>query len=224
MSLYQIFLDNRGKSCQKWAHYFPVYESHLARFRNQSLTLYEIGVFRGGSLPMWKKWLGPLATIVGIDINPACAQFEEPDCHVRIGSQTDTDFLGKIIQEFGPPDIVIDDGSHMQADMLASFAFLYPQLANNGVYLVEDAHACYLPQFGGGLGRPETFIEKSKGMVDLLNAWYYCGKNEIPWFAKNTWSISFYESIVVFEKRRRGQPRPMVRPVEYRKPPEPKES
>lgn len=217
VSLYQIFLDNAGKSCQKWAHYFAIYEAHLARFRNQSATLFEIGVFRGGSLPIWKKWLGPLATIVGIDINPACRQFEERDCHIRIGNQADAAFLDSVIREFGAPDIVIDDGSHMQADIQASFVNLYPVLANNGVYMVEDTHACYLPQFGGGLNKPDTFIEQGKKLIDLLHSWYYCSADQITYFTRNTWSISFYDSIMVFEKKRKGAPCPVIRPPETRK-------
>ena len=216
MSLYQIFLDNSGKSCQKWAHYFSIYETHLSRFRNQAITLYEIGVFRGGSLPLWKKWLGPLATIVGLDINPECRQFEERDCHIRIGSQSDQEFLTGVLTEFGPPDVVIDDGSHMQTDMMSTFAFLYPSLTNNGVYLIEDTHACYLPQFGGGLQNPASFIEQSKKLIDQLHAWYYRDKDDISYFTKNTWSITYYDSIIVFEKKRKGAPCPVIRPPEKR--------
>ena len=34
-------------------YYFPIYEAHLNRFRGERLTLMEIGIFSGGSLPMW---------------------------------------------------------------------------------------------------------------------------------------------------------------------------
>lgn len=212
MSLYQIFLDNRGKYCQKWAHYFPIYEQHFSRFRNQAIVFYEIGVFRGGSLPMWKKWFGPLATIVGIDINPACKQFEERNCHVRIGSQSDHEFLTTIIREFGPPDIVLDDGSHMQKDLLQTFSFLFPNLKNNGVYLVEDAHACYLQDWGGGLRKPGTFIESCKEMIDIMHAWYYKPTREVGWLCQNLWSLTFYDSIIAFEKKRHGPPVPLQTP------------
>ncbi len=212
MSLYQIYLDHAGNECHKWNHYFPVYETHLARFRNQSILLLEIGVFHGGSLPIWKKWLGPLATVVGIDINPDCAALATPDYQVRIGNQSDPEFLKAIVTEFGQPSIVIDDGSHKQDDMLTSFAVLFPYLVNNGVYLVEDTHACYWPKFGGGLKIPASFIEKSKDMVDALHAWYYTSADKIPWLTKNLWSVSFYDSIVVFEKKAHGAPRYVISP------------
>lgn len=213
MSLYQIYLDNQGKECHKWNHYFPIYESHFSRFRNQSVVLFEIGVFHGGSLPIWKKWLGPLATIVGIDINPQCKQAEETNCHVRIGNQADPAFIRSLIEEFGQPDIVIDDGSHNQNDMMFTFATLFPYVLNNGVYLVEDTHACYWPKFGGGLKFAGSFIEKCKEMIDALHAWHYTKPDQIPWLTKNLWSLTFYDSIVVFEKKAHGKPQYVISPT-----------
>lgn len=202
MSLYDIFLENTGKSCYKWNHYFPIYERYLAPFCNQSVTLIEIGVFYGGSLPVWKKFLGPLATIVGIDINEACKHFEEKDCHIRIGDQANPEFLKQVVLEFGPPDIVIDDGGHIQDQIMTTFSFLYPLLNNNSVYIVEDLHTSYWENYGGGLHNQGSFIEKCKGMVDMLNATYYMESDKVPWFTKNTWSIAFYDSMVVIEKKK----------------------
>ncbi|MBD5641095.1 MAG: class I SAM-dependent methyltransferase [Desulfovibrio sp.] len=213
MSLYQLYLDNQGNESHKWNYYFPIYEEHFSRFRNQSILLFEIGVFHGGSLPLWKKWLGPLATIVGIDINPACKQFEEADCHVRIGNQSDPEFLKALIQEFGLPSIVIDDGSHLQEDMLASFAALFPYVVNNGVYLIEDTHACYWPKFGGGLRQKSSFIEKCKDMIDTLHAWHYVAPEQVPWLTRNLWSLTFYDSIIVFEKKAHGRPQYTISPA-----------
>lgn len=208
-----MFLDNTGRVCHKWAHYFPVYENFFARFRNQSITVFEIGVYMGGSLQLWKKYFGPLATIVGIDIQPECKQFEEHECHVRIGDQSDMDFLRRVIAEFGNPDIVIDDGGHFQRDMIATFAFLFPNLKNNGVYVVEDLHTSYWRTYGGGLKKPGTFLERCKDMVDSLNAYYYTkSEADLPWLTHNLWSISFYDSMVVFEKKRRGAPYALMRP------------
>lgn len=212
MGLFDIFLANTGHECHKWEHYFPIYEQHLGRFRNQSILLFEIGVFHGGSLPIWKKWLGPLATIVGIDVNPECKAYESQDGHIRIGNQADHDFLKKVLVEFGTPDIVIDDGSHKQADMTASFCFLYPFLNNNGVYLIEDMHACYWKEYGGGLKSPDSFMEKCKELIDALHGWYYMEEKKLPYITKNTWSISFYDSVTVIEKKRRTKPRPIVSP------------
>jgi hypothetical protein len=52
MNLWQDFKTNDQKLIHKWMHYFPIYERHLAPFRNRTITLLEIGVFKGGSLQM----------------------------------------------------------------------------------------------------------------------------------------------------------------------------
>lgn len=76
--LWAHFLGNAdGRMIYKWKHYFPIYERHLAPFVNRPTTLIEIGCGHGGSLQMWKRYLGPHAQIVGIDHDSKCASFEE---------------------------------------------------------------------------------------------------------------------------------------------------
>jgi hypothetical protein len=70
MNIWQDFLTNHGKIIQKWA--LPIYERHFEWDRNKSVTFLEIGVFKGGSLQMWQLCFGPMARIVGIDINERC--------------------------------------------------------------------------------------------------------------------------------------------------------
>jgi hypothetical protein len=60
---------------------------------------------------MWKRYFGPHATIIGIDINPKCKAYEEDQIAIRIGEQQDVTFLNSVLDEFGAPDIVLDDGS-----------------------------------------------------------------------------------------------------------------
>lgn len=200
MNLWQDFKTNDQKLIHKWVHYFPIYERHLAPFRNRTITVLEIGVFKGGSLQMWQRFLGPMATIVGIDINPECKQHEEPGIHVRIGDQSDPRFLQSLIDEFGTFDIVIDDGSHRMQHLLKSFEFLYPRIAKNGLYIAEDLHTCYWPEYGGGLDQPDSFVNVSKSLVDKLNADHSRGQVESDFFARHTFGISFYDSVIVFER------------------------
>jgi hypothetical protein len=202
MSLWQIFLDNDGRLAHKWAHYFPIYERHFSRYVGRDVVMFEIGVFRGGSLQLWKRYLGPHARIVGIDIDPKCKQFEESQISIRIGSQSDPEFLHSVMQEFGGPDIVLDDGSHQQPDILASFRTLYDYVDRNGVYMVEDLHTAYWDRFGGGLRRPETFIEVSKGLIDELNARSSQRLADVTDFTETTHSMHFYPDIVAIEKGR----------------------
>jgi SAM-dependent methyltransferase len=117
MSLYSDYLTHQGRTIDKWTHYFPVYETHFSRFINRPVTFIEIGCGAGGSLQLWKRYLGPLAQIVGIDVNENCLAYQEEQIAVRIGDQKDTAFLGKIIEEFGTPDMILDDGSHLMSDV-----------------------------------------------------------------------------------------------------------
>ena len=36
----------------------------------------EIGIYRGGSLKMWKEYFGPKIMIYGIDKNPVCKKYK----------------------------------------------------------------------------------------------------------------------------------------------------
>jgi hypothetical protein len=85
---------------------------------------------------MWKEYFGPYADIMGIDIDPRCKDYEEDQIHVLIADQSKLK-----AGDIGPFDIVIDDGSHVQAHQQASFKALWPD--TRGVYLIEDCHEGY---------------------------------------------------------------------------------
>jgi hypothetical protein len=59
----------------------------------------KIGVSKGGSLALWRKFLGPEAVIFGIDIDPSWAAFDGEFARVRIGSQDDPQFLRSVATE-----------------------------------------------------------------------------------------------------------------------------
>ncbi|MCB1501970.1 MAG: class I SAM-dependent methyltransferase [Bauldia sp.] len=204
MTLWSDFLSNRKRVAHKWTHYFPVYERHFGRYANTDVVLFEIGCGQGGSLQMWKQYLGPYARIVGIDNRPECAAYAEHQIEIRIGDQADSAFLDGVCDEFGSPDIVIDDGSHIMEHVNASFTTLYPRLERRGVYLVEDMQTAYWPNYGGGLRRPDTFVERCKGLVDELNARSSRGALPPTEFTRTTLSMHFYANVVVFEKGRTG--------------------
>ncbi len=202
MSLWAEFLNHDGRVIDKWKHYFPAYERHFARYVNRPLTFLEIGCGEGGSLQMWKRYFGPHAQIVGVDIRPDCARFQEDQIAVRIGDQSDPVFLDSLIAEFGTPDIVLDDGSHIMHHIVASFGFLFPRTAADGVYMVEDLHTAYMDEYGGGLRRPGTFIELCKTLLDELNADWTRGELPPTTFTRDTLSMHFYDSVAVFERGR----------------------
>jgi hypothetical protein len=204
MNLHKYFLNNNSKVVHKWLHYFDIYEKHFNRFTDKKILMFEIGVDNGGSLEMWKNYFSPESTIVGVDINPDCKKYEGDNIFVEIGNQSDVDFLQRLIDKYGIPDIVLDDGSHVMIDLISTFNFLYYKIKDNGVYLVEDLHTSYWGEYGGGLLNNNTFIEFSKRKIDEMNAYHSRGQLTPTEFTKITNCISFYDSITVFEKRPQG--------------------
>jgi hypothetical protein len=189
LNLWQDFSTaEEGPLMHKRSTYFSVYERHFAQFRNKSVTFLEIGVARGGSARLWQRYFGPMAKIVGIDIEEKF-KFEAPGIFIRIGDQSDEKFLQSVIDEFGVPDVVLDDGSHQQEHIL-----------KNGIYMVEDLTTSYWEEYGGGLTHPGSFINKAKGFIDQLNADNSRGAVQPDFITRQTYSISFYDAMVVLEK------------------------
>jgi cephalosporin hydroxylase len=171
MDRYTYFLTHTDRTIVKNAHYFPIYERYFRRFVGHPITMCEIGTGDGGSCRMWKHYFGPIARIVTIDINDL-RHFEEPQIFARTGEQSDPEFPNELPQEFWPPDIVLDDGSHMMEHINAGFDVLFPRISVAGTYLVEDLDGAYWPSRGGGLGSPGSIIERCKTLIDEMNAVY----------------------------------------------------
>lgn len=205
----QIFKEHDGNIIHKWQHYFEIYERHFRPIYSekfyQPVVILEIGIHKGGSLEMWRKYFGPYCQIIAIDINPLCKRFETENTKIFIGDQEDREFWRRLKSHIPKVDILIDDGGHMMNQLKVTFEEMYDWVAEGGVYLVEDLHTCYWPAYEGGYRRESSFIEYCKGLIDQLNAWH-CNKLQIDQFTRNTHSIHFYDSVVVFEKRWMNRP------------------
>lgn len=194
----ELFQNHRDRLCSKWHHYFEIYDRHFSSFINKEFTLLEIGVAHGGSLQLWKKYFGSKVKVVGIDIVPA-AYFTEPQIEVFIGDQTNVEFLSEVVGKIGQPSIIIDDGSHVQSHILKTFEFLFPNLSEDGIYLIEDCHTAYWANFEGGINSHLNVIDVfSKFSHDVNIKWYE--EPKVP-RTKNLKSLHFYDSVIVFEKR-----------------------
>jgi hypothetical protein len=195
-------LTNKGKGISKWLHYPAIYEKHFSRFIGKKITMWEIGVDKGGSLQMWKDYFGDKATIVGLDIVPEYKnyKYEDSKIQIRIGDQADTVYLQDVIDEFGVPDILLDDGGHTMDQMNITFDYIYPKMKLGSIYMVEDTHTCYWEEFDGGIINPETFTNRCKDFIDLINAHHTRGVIDPNEFTNTTFSMHIYDSIVCFEK------------------------
>ncbi|MDJ0513011.1 MAG: class I SAM-dependent methyltransferase [Methyloceanibacter sp.] len=200
-----IFYANTGRVVHKWIDYLPVYERFFAPLRGSNVHMLEIGVFKGGSLEMWRKYFGPEATIFGIDIDPACADLADPPNQVRIGSQDDPAFLSGVVSEMGRLDVVLDDGSHFADHQLASFRALWPLLEDGGLYIIEDMHTAYWPSHGGGLRTKGTAAWMAKTLLDDMNAWFHDGPEQLA-PKDEIGAVCAFESMIVIEKRKKEPP------------------
>ncbi len=155
----------------------------------------------GGSLAMWRAYFGEDAKIIGLDIRPECKTHEAEGIEVILGCQDEPAVIDHILERYPNIDIVLDDGSHKNAHLIATFALLYSRISPNGVYLAEDLHTSYFDDYGGGLKRDGAFIEFVKDRIDELHAQYTGGAIPVSDFTASTASISIYDSITVFERR-----------------------
>ena len=170
----------------------------------------------------------PGTVIVGIDIDPGCSRFEDPaqNIHVRIGDQADASFLRGVASEFGPFDVILDDGSHMTSHQVESFRHLFASaLAPGGVYIVEDIHSNYwTAQRDSAL----SFVDFTKWLIDAMHAHYQDASGEpefrvddprrrsqfsVPVATVLVEKVEFYDSIAVVHRSasRREVPRSIFR-------------
>ncbi|MCF0071488.1 class I SAM-dependent methyltransferase [Dyadobacter sp. CY261] len=207
-SMKDLFYSHSGNLIHKWDHYLDIYPTYLSQYRGRRPTILEIGVSHGGSIQLWKQFFGNDCQIFAIDINPECSRLEEEGVKIFIGSQADANFLNEVAHQIPDLDFVLDDGGHFMDQQSLSFEILFPKVKQGGQYIVEDTHTSYWPEFGGGLRKDGTFIEKSKALIDsLYNYHLFEGDNvRTDNITQNIESISFFDSMVIFQKRLRAQP------------------
>ena len=204
--LLHLYANGNDHLVHKWHHYLPLYERYFGQFQNKPVRFLEIGVFRGGSLDLWRRYFGDDALIYGIDIDPDCAKFDGHSGQVRIGSQDDPKFLKSVVEEMTGVDVVLDDGSHHMNHIRASLATLFPMLSSGGVYMVEDLHTAYFAEYGGGLDHPNNFFNDLRPLADSLHRDFH-ESDHAPTFASEVSGFHVHNSMVVLEKD------PIHRPV-----------
>jgi hypothetical protein len=67
---------------------------------------------------------------------------------------------------------------------------------------VEDLHTAYWKEYGGDITDKNTFVNISKSFVDDLNAHHSRGVLKPNFITDNTFGISFYDSVIVYERGR----------------------
>ena len=198
--LADLFCGNQGLPVHKWHHYIPYYDRYFSRFRGSQVRFLEIGVFRGGSLQMWREYFGQNAIIYGIDNDPNCADLNGLAGQVRIGSQDDPEFLKEVINEMGGVDVVLDDGSHKTKHQMKSLKLLFPAMSQGGVYMVEDLHTSFWRGYSGGYGRRLNFFEFAADIINDMHHWWHFNRIKHPSLKNMCSGVHFHDSIAVFER------------------------
>lgn len=192
--LADLFFAHQGRVIHKWTHYLGRYDDYFRRFRGTGVRMLEIGVSEGGSLELWRKYLGPDATIYGIDINPDCAARVDPPNQVRIGSQDDERFLASVVEEMGGIDLVLDDGSHVGSHIINSFRTLFPLLSDGGLYVIEDMHDDFAEWPGTRYNQSLAFVKR---LIDDMHQTY---TGRPPRESAAVGGVHIFDSIAFIEK------------------------
>lgn len=189
--------------------YAEAYERHFAPYRDHPIDVLEIGIggyadpnLGGESLRMWKAFF-PRARIVGLDIHDKVGIDEDRIRTVR-GDQSDPALVADVVRRFGPFTIVIDDGSHVCRDVITSFVNLFPTLAEDGIYAIEDLQTSYWAKGYGGSStadRAMTSMTFLQSLADGLNYAEFDIPNYEPTvFDRTITSLAFYHNLAFVQK------------------------
>lgn len=129
--------DKGTKSSRKHG-YTQFYEKYFESFRNESISLLEIGVDAGASLLMWADYF-PKGKIFGFDLAKSSPVFHERIKYFS-GDQSEYYDIARMMTHIGLCDIIIDDGSHVASHQQMCLFWLWPFLLNQKYYIIEDLH------------------------------------------------------------------------------------
>lgn len=136
----------------------------------------------GGSLRAWRDFL-PNAAVHGVDV-AADTQFAGEDrITTHLCNSTDTEQSAAMLRLIAPlvPDLIIDDGLHVEAAQIATLRNFFPALRPGGLYVVEDVFASAIPGIMEALQTidPECdfFVDRSWGECVAIVARKPTGEN-----------------------------------------------
>lgn len=211
---FTAMVSDQGKSVVKHEFYADIYEQWLTPFVNKEITLIEIGTGRGGSLQVWKAFLGPKAMIYGLDRSDVLFYEEDRIKHFKADQFNRESLEAVPIRDIS---IFIDDASHNSRGQINTFEVFFPRMRPKGLYIVEDVGTSYRAnkEYEGGYRKPGSFIEYCKDIVEMLyiNEWgeliptidymlamtsHFIPNNNL---FKTVESVTFYNGIVIIKKK-----------------------
>ena len=194
----------------KITSYFPAYVELFGHLVNQECVFIETGILDGGSLFMWRTWLGPKARIIGIDLNPEATKWRQSGFEIFIGDQGDPDFWKTTLHEIGKFDALLDDGGHQSFQQIVTAIEGIKGGISDCVIAIEDTATSFMKDFSAH--GSFSFLEYAKASTDiLLGRSFGMYNNRFPNKVnteaidefKNVYSIRFYSGIVSFHLNRK---------------------
>jgi len=170
-TLVELYRSHSGKVSDKWSSYLPVYEEKFAPMRERKVRLLEIGIQNGGSLEIYSRYFPVFESLVGCDINPDCEKlhYQDPRIRVVVGDANTDEIEKRILDISDAFDIILDDGSHVSADIIRTFARYWKHVRPGGIFIAEDLHCSYWQDYGGGLYDPLSSISFFKALADIIH-------------------------------------------------------
>jgi hypothetical protein len=192
------FFNSRtdGRGIWKWTHYFEIYHRHLHKFIGTDVHLAEVGVYSGGSLEMWRAYLGEKSRIYGIDIKEECRALQNDSTRIFIGDQASRGFWQHFRQEAPVVDILIDDGGHWPEQQIVTLEEVLPHLRPGGIFICEDVV--------GDFNKFGAFVSGLAANIDANSLHEGEGKelsSKATPFQSEIHSIHRYPYVIVIEKR-----------------------
>jgi len=202
--------QNSPHPSTKLSTYFSAYAELFSELRNCESVFIETGVLGGGSLFMWRNWLGPKSRIIGIDMNPEALKWKEQGFEIFIGDQGDPDFWRKTLTSIGKYDALLDDGGHQSFQQIVTLTEAIRYASDKCIVAIEDTHASFMNDFKahGNL----TFLNYAKSSTDFLTAKGYSmypnrmkelANTELLDLLNCVHSIQFFNSLVAYKINKR---------------------
>lgn len=172
--------------------YTKIYENELKDKRNDELSILEIGVKDGASIKMWKEYF-PNSTIAGMDIEDCRFICDERTKFYQYNQGKREDIEAFISEHKARFDVIIDDGSHMQKDIMVSLGGLFPFLNSGGIYFIEDIASREISLRNGKLWgtQQDDFSDSVISVLEKFQRSKFFNSEYL------TWSENFYLSSAI---------------------------
>lgn len=186
--------------------YFPIYAELFGGLRGTSCVFVETGVLAGGSLFMWRKWLGPNARIIGIDLNPAAKRWEQHGFEIFIGDQADPTFWEKTCTQIGEFDVFLDDGGHQSFQQIVTLNSILQHSRSKCLVVIEDTLTSYMVDYGAhGRHSFMSYAKECAGFLTARGSTIFPDRTpkvinkEVLNLLSTVRSVEFFDSIVAFK-------------------------